>query len=77
MIASGDYAISRALWFYVKHAHVGVVPGMDEYLMTWVKNWGDDGILTDAGMVPMPEAERASYEKAMSELPVLTADMLK
>jgi len=77
LIASGDYAISRALWFYVKHAHVGVVPGMDEYLMTWVKNWGDDGILTDAGMVPMPEAERASYEKAMSELPVLTADMLK
>jgi hypothetical protein len=42
-----------------------------------VKNWSDDGILTDAGMVPMPEAERASYEKAMSELPVLTADMLK
>ena len=77
LIANGDYAISRALWFYVKHAHVGVVPGMDEYLMTWVKNWGDDGILTDAGMVPMPEAERASYEKAMSELPVLTADMLK
>ena len=77
LIASGDYAISRALWFYVKHAHVGVVPGMDEYLMTWVKNWGDDGILTDAGMVPMPEAERTSYEKAMSELPVLTADMLK
>ena len=77
LIASGEYAISRALWFYVKHAHVGVVPGMDEYMKTWVKNWGDDGILTDAGMVPMPEAERAAYEKAMSELPVLTADMLK
>jgi phosphate transport system substrate-binding protein len=77
LIASGDYAISRALWFYVKHAHVGVVPGIDEYMKTWVKNWSDDGILTDAGMVPMPEAERASYEEAMSELPVLTADMLK
>ncbi len=77
LIASSEYAISRALWFYVKHAHIGVVPGMDEYMKTWVKNWGDDGILTDAGMVPMPEAERASYEKAMSELPVLTADMLK
>ena len=77
LIANGEYAISRALWFYVKHAHVGVVPGMDEYMKTWVKNWGDDGILTDAGMVPMPEAERAAYEKAMSELPVLTADMLK
>lgn len=77
LIASGDYAISRALWFYVKHAHIGVVPGMDEYMKTWVKHWGEDGILTDAGMVPMPEAERAAYEKAMAELPKLTADMLK
>ena len=77
LIASGDYAISRALWFYVKHAHVGVVPGMDEYMKTWTKHWGEDGILSDAGMVPMPEDERAFYAKAMSELPKLTADMLK
>ena len=77
LIASGDYAISRSLWFYVKHAHVGVVPGMDEYMKTWTKNWGPDGILSDAGMVPMPEAERASYAKAMTDLPKLTADMLK
>jgi len=77
LIASGDYAISRALWFYVKHAHVGVVPGMDEYMKTWTKHWGEDGLLSDAGMVPMPDAERAAYAKAMVELPKLTADMLK
>ena len=77
LIASGDYAISRALWFYIKHAHVGVVPGIHEYMNTWVKNWDEDGILTDAGMVPMPEVERAAYAKAMNELPKLTADMLK
>ena len=77
LIASGDYAISRALWFYVKHAHVGVVPGMDEYMKTWTKHWGEDGILADAGMVPMPDSERASYAKAMTDLPKLTADMLK
>lgn len=77
LIASGDYAISRALWFYVKHAHVGVVPGMDEYMKTWTKHWNEDGILADAGMVPMPDAEQASYAKAMTELPKLTADMLK
>ena len=77
LIASGDYAISRALLFYVKHAHVGVVQGMYEYMNTWVKNWDEDGILTDAGMVPMSEAERASYAKAMNELPKLTAEMLK
>ena len=77
LIASGDYAISRALWFYVKHAHVGVVPGMDEYMKTWTKHWGEDGILADSGMVPMPDSERASYAKAMTDLPKLTADMLK
>ena len=77
MIANGDYAISRALWFYVKHAHVGVVPGMDEYMKTWTKHWGEDGLLSDAGMVPMPDEERAAYAKAMTDLPKLTADMLK
>lgn len=77
MIANGDYAISRALWFYVKHAHVGVVPGMDEYMKTWTKHWDEDGLLSDAGMVPMPDEERAAYAKAMTDLPKLTADMLK
>ena len=77
LIASGDYAISRALWFYVKHEHVKVIPGVAEYMKEWTKHWDDDGALADNGMVPMPEAERAAYTKAMVELPKLTADMLK
>ena len=77
LIASGDYAISRALWFYVKHEHVKVIPGVAEYMKEWTKHWDDDGALADNGMVPMPEAERAAYAKAMVELPKLTADMLK
>lgn len=76
-IADGDYAVSRALYFYVKHQHIGVVPGIEEYMATWVKNWNEDGILSDAGMIPMPKEERAKYAKAMKELPPLTADMLK
>jgi len=71
-IAAGDYAVSRALWFYVKHAHVGVVPGINEYMNTWVANWNEDGILSDAGMIPMPQEERDYYAKAMAELPPLT-----
>jgi len=77
LIASGEYAISRALWFYVKHEHMNVIPGIAEYMNEWTKHWDEDGILTDAGMVPMPEEERAAYAKAMVELPKLTADMLK
>lgn len=77
LIASGDYAISRSLWYYIKHEHMNVIPGMAEYNKEWTKHWGPGGVLADAGMVPMPDAERASYAKAMVELPKLTADMLK
>ena len=76
-IAEGSYSVSRALYFYVKHAHVGVVPGIEEYTAEWVKHWGEDGILSDAGMIPMPMAERDQYLAAMKALPKLTADMLK
>ena len=76
-IASGDYAVSRALYYYVKHQHLGVVPGIEDYMATWVKNWNEDGILSDAGMIPMPKEERAKYAKAMKDLPLLTADALK
>ena len=76
-IASGNYSVSRALYFYVKHAHVGVVPGLEEYMVEWTKHWGDDGALADAGMIPMPVAEREKFQSAMSDLPILTADMLR
>ena len=77
LIASGDYAISRALWFYVKHEHMNVVPGMSEYMKEWTKHWGEDGVLSDTGMVSMSDEERAKYRAAMTELPRLTADMLE
>ena len=76
-IASGAYSVSRALYFYVKHAHIDVVPGVKEYMSEWTKHWGEDGILADSGMIPMPAVERKKFQNAMSELPILTADALK
>ena len=76
-IAGNNYSVSRALYYYVKHQHIGVVPGMNEYMAEWTKHWGDDGALSDAGMIPMPASERAKYKSAMSSLPVLTAADLK
>lgn len=76
-IANGSYSVSRSLYFYVKHAHVGVVPSIKAYMGEWVKHWGDDGMLSEAGMIPMPKSERAKYKAAMSDLPELTSDMLK
>ena len=76
-IADGSYKASRSLYFYVKHAHIGVVPGIAEYMTEWTKHWGEDGILADAGMIPMPTAEREEMASRMKSLPVLTADALK
>jgi phosphate transport system substrate-binding protein len=76
-IADGSYKASRALFMYVKHQHVGVVPGIAEYMTEWTKHWDDDGILADAGMIPMPTAEREEMAARMTALPVLTADALK
>ena len=76
-IGDGSYKASRALYFYVKHNHIGVVPGIQEYMLEWIKHWGDDGALADAGMIALGAEEMAEMTARMSELPVLTADMLK
>ena len=76
-IASNNYSVSRALYFYVKHQHIGVIPGVKKYLETWKQSWSEDGVLSDAGMIPMLKEEREKYSKAMDDLPVLTADILK
>ena len=76
-IGTGEYKASRALYFYVKHAHIGVVPGISEYMTEWTKHWGDDGILADAGMIPMSKAERKEMMDRMNDLPVLKKGDLK
>lgn len=62
-IADGKYRISRSLYFYVKHAHVGTVPGILEYVaeFTSEKAFGEDGYLLDKGLIPLPVSERKKY----------------
>lgn len=59
-ISEGDYPVSRSLFFYVKKAHVGVIPGIEEYLaeFTSERAMGEDGYLADKGMIPMMDDER-------------------
>jgi phosphate transport system substrate-binding protein len=69
-IADGKYPVSRPLFFYVKKAHVDVIPGMKEYLneFTSEKAWGPDGYLTEKGMIPMPDAERTEFHTNVEKL---------
>ncbi|UOA31912.1 Protein SphX [Sulfitobacter sp. DSM 110093] len=56
-IASGDYPVSRPLFFYVKKAHIGVIPGLKEYAEFFVADEvaGPDGPLAEYGLVSDPE----------------------
>ena len=58
-VATGKYPVSRPLFFYVKKAHIGVVPGLQEYSEFFVsdKIAGAEGPLADYGLVPAPAAE--------------------
>jgi len=69
-IASGDYPISRSLYFYVKKTHVGAIPGIEEYLMEFTsdKAWGDEGYLADKGLIPLSEEERTKVAESVRGL---------
>ncbi len=60
-IADGTYPVSRPLFLYVKKAHVGVIPGIAEFMAEFTADraWGDDGYLADAGLISLPPAERS------------------
>ena len=69
-IAAGDYPISRSLFFYVKKEHVGVVPGVKEFVAEFTneETWGDEGYLADKGLIPLPEADRDAVAKSANAL---------
>lgn len=77
-IAEGRYPVSRPLFFYVKKAHVDVIPGMREYLAEFTsdKAWGEEGYLSDKGLIPMPEEERIRFRRAAETLQALSCDDL-
>jgi phosphate transport system substrate-binding protein len=56
-IAKGEYPVSRPLFFYVKIAHMDVIPGLKEYVEFFVSDdmAGPDGPLAQYGLVSDPE----------------------
>jgi phosphate transport system substrate-binding protein len=73
-ISDGSYPVSRSLYFYVKDAHVRVVPGMVEYIdeFTSERAWGPDGYLADKGLIPLPDEEREAVRRQALSLTPLT-----
>jgi phosphate transport system substrate-binding protein len=73
-IAKGEYPVSRPLYMYVKKAHIGVIPGLKEYVAFFLSDdmAGPDGALADYGLVPDPElaATQAMIEAETSMGPL-------
>jgi phosphate transport system substrate-binding protein len=69
-IADGSYPIARSMYFYVKNAHVGVVPGIREYVEEFTSEAavGEDGYLADKGLIPLPEEELEEVRTAAVSL---------
>lgn len=74
-IADGSYELSRPLFIYVKKQHVGVIPGIKEFLKEYTSEraWGDDGYLTDKGLIPLPKDERKKYADVAKKLTPMAA----
>jgi phosphate transport system substrate-binding protein len=58
-ISSGDYPVSRPLYFYIKSALVGKIPGIAEYAMEFTSDraMGEDGYLPEKGLIPLSADE--------------------
>lgn len=70
-ISTGDYPVSRPLYFYIKAAHVGVIPGLQEFAGFFVADElaGPDGPLAAYGLVSDPEL--AETQAAVANLTTL------
>ncbi len=69
-IATGEYPVSRPLFFYVKKAHIGVIPGLKEYAEFFISDEvaGPDGPLAEYGLVSDPELAKTQEAVANEDV---------
>jgi len=72
-IAGGQYPGARAMFIYVKKAHLDAIQGIREFTAEWTRSWGRDGPLTAIGLVANPADLAARSQTAATEFPTLAA----
>ncbi|WP_198262862.1 PstS family phosphate ABC transporter substrate-binding protein [sulfur-oxidizing endosymbiont of Gigantopelta aegis] len=77
-ISSGKYPISRSLFFYTKNSHRKDVPAMDQYVAMFMKEdmIGPEGILSEIGLIPLPDDSRTKIRASVAKYTKLTLDDL-
>ena len=78
-VAAGEYPVSRPLYFYVKGEHIGVIPGIEEYVQFFMSEAiaGAGGTLEGAGLIPQPADVTAEVVAAFEAGTALTAAELE
>jgi len=66
-IGDFSYPISRPLFFYVKNAHRGVIPNLQEFIEEYMSDdaMAQGGYLAERGMVVLPDDLRAKTQEAV------------
>jgi phosphate transport system substrate-binding protein len=74
-IADGTYPVSRPLFFYIKNAHRGVIPGLDEFVTEYVSeaSFGEGGYLSERGLIPLSPEEREATRVAVQDAVAMIA----
>ncbi len=69
-ISSYKYPGARPLFFYAKAEHVGVIPGMEQFVQEFISEqaMSMDGYLFNAGLVPLSEADFATQVAQRNKL---------
>ncbi len=77
-ITSGKYPLSRSLYIYVKKEHVGLTPGLQEFITTYTSDeaTGDEGYLAEKGLIPLPVAEHKISIETAKSLPAMLVEGL-
>ncbi|MEM5515501.1 substrate-binding domain-containing protein [Henriciella sp. AS95] len=75
-IASGEYGISRSMFFYVKKQNVSLVPGITDFISEFTQEdaWGPTGYLVEKGLIPLQEEERNAVREKALALEVMAPD---
>ena len=78
-ISLGNYKGSRLLYFYMKKDHLGVVPGMIEYVTEFTSKAaiGEDGYLLDKGLVGLKTCDAEWSAATVDSLPLVNIEFLK
>lgn len=68
-IVDGSYDVSRPLFIYIKNAHRGVIPGLEEFVTEYVSEnaIGPDGYLADRGLTPLPDDQREEVRQKVQQ----------